>query len=70
MIIAASPMSFSYQDVVRRTSKNLFFTRMNNLINWSMIDEEIKKRYHPGKNGTGQSAYSGLLLYKMLLTDY
>jgi transposase, IS5 family len=70
VIKTASSMSFSSYDVARRTAKNTFFTQINTVLNWSALDEEIRRHYHPGKSATGQAAYSGLLLFKMLLTGY
>lgn len=63
-------MSFSYPDVVRRTARNTFFTQINELIDWRVISQEIDKHYSPGKSATGQAAYPGILLFKMLLTGY
>ena len=56
--------------VQRRTSKNSFYSQIDHLIDWSLIDKELQKHYQRGKNAVGQSAYSGLLLFKMLLVGY
>lgn len=63
-------MSFSQYDVVRRTSKNIFYTQINQLIDWQAIEKEIRKHYQAGSSATGCPAYSGLLLFKMLLLSY
>lgn len=63
-------MSFSHYDVSRRTAKNTFYTHINTAINWQPIENEINKNYSPGKSATGQSAYPGILLFKMLLVGY
>lgn len=62
-----SLMSFSSPYVQKRTSKNTFYTHINKIVNWQLVDNEIKNHYFPGKNATGQDAHSGLLLFKMLL---
>lgn len=60
-------MSFSSAFVERRTSKNTFYKQINLLINWKSVELEISEHYLPGKNAVGQHAYSGILLFKMLL---
>ncbi|MCL2435517.1 MAG: transposase [Lentimicrobiaceae bacterium] len=44
-----------------------FFKQINMLIDWSEIEKEIKKVYKRGHSVDGRPAYSGLLLFKMLL---
>ncbi len=66
-------MSFSHPFVVSRTvhtSKSKFFDRLTRLIDWSLLDKEIKKHYTAGQNAVGQHAYSGLLLFKMHMVGY
>ena len=70
MVKTYQQMSFSYYDVSRRTAKNVFYTQINQVINWQPIESEINTHYQPGKNAVGQSAYPGLLLFKMLLVGY
>ncbi|WP_244072001.1 hypothetical protein [Nitrosomonas sp. PY1] len=37
------------------------------MIDWNAIDRAIAIHYAPVSDGTGRPAYSGLLLFKMLL---
>ena len=60
-------MSFSDFYVTHRTRKSNFLTQIDQLIDWKPIDESIRKHYNPGQDVTGRPAYSGLLLFKMLL---
>jgi IS5 family transposase len=60
-------MGFVDGYVERRIRKNTFFKQINMLIDWSGIEKEIKKVYKRGHSVDGRSAYSGLLLFKMLL---
>ena len=63
-------MSFSSYDVERRTSKNKFYKQLLVLIDWVEIEKEISLYYTVGQSATGQPAYPGLLLFKMLLVGY
>jgi IS5 family transposase len=60
-------MSFAGNYVERRIRKNTFFKQINLLIDWSEIENEIKKVYKRGHSVDGRPAYNGLLLFKMLL---
>ena len=60
-------MSFSEFDVDRRTKKPHFLYQIDQLIDWHMIDIAIKQYYKPEPVIIGRPAYSGLLLFKMLL---
>ena len=60
-------MSFSEYDVDRRTRKGNFLKQMDLLIDWLALAQEIQKYYHPHTDVTGRPAYSGILLFKMLL---
>ena len=60
-------MSFAGNYVEKRTRKNTFFKQINMLIDWSEVEKEIKKVYKRGHSVDGRPAYSGLLLFKMLL---
>jgi IS5 family transposase len=60
-------MSFAGNYVERRIRKNTFFKQINMLIDWSEIEKEITKVYKRGHSIDGRPAYSGLLLFKMLL---
>lgn len=59
--------SFSAMDVERRTKKAKFFHDIDVIIDWNKVEKLINKHYSRGKNAVGQDAYSGLLLFKMLL---
>ncbi len=63
-------MSFSAAYVQKRTSKNTFYSQINTIIDWKIIDNEIVKFYTSGKDATGKPSHSGLLLFKMLLVGY
>ncbi len=63
-------MSFSAEYVQKRTSKNTFYSQINTIIDWKIIDNEIVKFYTSGKDATGKPSHSGLLLFKMLLVGY
>jgi IS5 family transposase len=60
-------MGFVDGYVERRIRKNTFFKQVNTLIDWEEIEKEIKKVYKRGHSVDGRPAYSGLLLFKMLL---
>lgn len=60
-------MSFSSAYVKKRTSKSVFYHQINKIIDWQVIEEEINKFYCVGKSAVGVKAYSGILLFKMLL---
>lgn len=60
-------MSFSSAYVKKRTSKSVFYHQINKIINWQVIELEINKSYSVGKSAVGVKAYSGILLFKMLL---
>ncbi|MEO0686829.1 MAG: IS5 family transposase, partial [Cyanobacteria bacterium J06649_11] len=51
----------------RRTRKQQFFKDINIMIEWHPIGKELDKIYTKGKQKGGQSAYRGILLFKMLL---
>ena len=60
-------MGFSDGYVERRISKNTFFKQVNQLIDWSPLEKELKKVYKSGKKERGTKAYNPLLLFKMQL---
>jgi IS5 family transposase len=60
-------MGFVDNYVEKRTRKNVFFKRINVLVDWNAIEKEINKVYKRGHSVDGRPAYSGLLLFKMLL---
>lgn len=61
-------MSFSEFDVTRRTRKGNFLNQIDYLIDWTPIEKAIAEHYAPTFDAAGRPAYSGLLLFKMLLT--
>jgi len=60
-------MSFSDFYVNHRTRKGNFLNQIDQLIDWTTIDQTIRQYYAPASDVTGRPAYSGLLLFKMLL---
>lgn len=60
-------MSFSEYDVTRRTRKGNFLKQIDQLIDWNLIEKAIAAHYAPVSDAAGRPAYSGLLLFKMLL---
>ena len=60
-------MSFSDYYVAHRTRKGNFFLQIEELIDWKPIEATIIQYYSPASDVTGRPAYSGLLLFKMLL---
>jgi len=60
-------MSFSEFDVTRRTWKGNFLKQIDQLIDWSSIEKTIAVHYAAVCDAGGRPAYSGLLLFKMLL---
>jgi len=62
-------MSFVSEYVKKRTRKNVFFSQINQIIDWSPIEKELKKVYKSGKKERGCKAYNPLLLFKMQLVS-
>ena len=60
-------MSFSEYDVTRRTRKGNFLKQIDQLIDWGALEKAITVHYAPVSDAAGRPAYSGLLLFKMLL---
>jgi IS5 family transposase len=60
-------MGFYDSYVTRRIRRNTFFKQINTVIDWGEIEKEITKVYRRGHSVDGRPAYSGLLLFKMLL---
>jgi len=59
--------SFVSAFVERHIEKNQFFIKLNGLINWTSIDQELKTVYTKGLTDRGAKAYAPLLLFKMML---
>lgn len=55
-------------DVTRRTRKENFLKQIDQLIDWSAIGRAIAVHYAPVSDATSHPAYSGLLLFKILLS--
>ena len=53
--------------MTRRTRKNHPLLAMEKLIDWVALDRVIYSHYAPVSDAAGRPAYSGLLLFKMLL---
>jgi len=47
--------------------KQVFFTQINQLIDWQQISTVIDKYYTKGTSATGKPSYDGLLLFKICL---
>lgn len=60
-------ISFSSLSVSKRKLKSEFFDQMNLLLDWSLIETELKKHYFKGVSVAGRPSYKGLLLFKMSL---
>ena len=63
----APTLADSICDLRSRKIKRTFFTQINALLDWTLIESLIKKHYDKGKSATGTPSYSGLLLFKMSL---
>ena len=59
--------SFVSEYVEKHTEKKTFFKEVKKLINWDVVDKELKKVYTKGLTDRGAKAYSPLLLFKMHL---
>ena len=64
---SSKQISFSSVSLSKRKIKSDFFNQMNLLIDWSLIELELKKYYSKGFSVSGRPSYSGLLLFKMSL---
>lgn len=70
MIKNNAQISFTELYMERNTRKSQFFDQLNKLLNWDLIEKEIRKNYQKGVGLKGQPAYSGLSLFKMLLLSH
>jgi transposase, IS5 family len=64
---STNQISFSSVALSKRKLKSEFFTQMNLLLDWTLIEVELKKYYNKGYSVAGRPSYSGLLLFKMSL---
>lgn len=68
MKIATRPtLADSICDLRSRKIKKVFFTQMNDLLDWKSISDVIDQHYAKGKSAVGNPSYDGLLLFKMCL---
>ena len=59
--------SFVAAYVEKHTERSNFFSDIKKIIDWNVIDLELKKVYKKGLKERGAKAYSPLLLFKMQL---
>ena len=59
--------SFVAAYVEKHTERSSFFDDIKEIINWNILDAELKKVYKKGLTDKGAKAYSPLLLFKMQL---
>ena len=59
--------SFLTAYVEKHSEKNHFFNDIKQVIDWVIVDNELKKVYKKGLKERGAKAYSPLLLFKMQL---
>lgn len=60
--------TFGFADLATQNKgNNKFLNSVNELIDWNRIEKIITKYDKRGKNAVGNSSYSGLLLFKMIL---
>jgi IS5 family transposase len=68
MKIAITPtLADSICDLRSRKIKKVFFTQMNELLDWKSISDVIDQHYTKGKSAVGNPSYDGLLLFRMCL---
>lgn len=60
-------LSFSSISVQSRRTKSEFFDQIKELLDWKLIEKEIRKYYTKGISVSGRRSYSGLLLFKISL---
>lgn len=54
-------------DLRSRKIKRIFFTQINELIDWSAVEFLVKKHYKKGRGAVGKPSYNGLLFFKVSL---
>ncbi len=60
-------MSFVADSMERRTRKNTFYRKIDQIIDWKPIEDIVTEHDTRGSSAVGREAYPGLLLFKMLL---
>ena len=63
-------MSFSSVLTSQRKLKSEFFGQVNLALDWNELEKMISKFYKKGVSVDGRHAYSGLVLFKMVLLQY
>jgi len=63
-------MSFAGSYIERRTRKNVFFHRIDELVDFNALEKEIDKIYKKGQSVDGRPSYRGIVLFKMMLLQY
>jgi len=66
-----SAMSFAQYDVEKRDVplKTSFFKQIKTLIDWTLIEKELKKIIRAGKKQRRQKLYNPIILFKMQLVS-
>ncbi len=60
--------NYTFGDMAIQTKgQNKFLKRVNQLLDWEKIEEQIKKYYKKEKSGNGTPGYSGIFLFKIIL---
>jgi transposase, IS5 family len=67
MIKQNNLLSFADLAVVHRAVPMPLFDRVNAIIDWKEIENEISKSYNKGRSVDGRESYSPLILFKMML---
>lgn len=60
-------MNFADLYLQKRIEKNKFFSNLDKIIDWNLIEKELKKVYKKGLKERGCKAYNPLILFKMQL---
>lgn len=63
-------LGFADIAVSTRKIKEHFFAQLNLIIDWKVIDKEIRKFYKKGHSVTGAPSWEGLVLFKMCLLQH
>lgn len=61
--------TFADQSLASRPIYNATLSRIDGMLNWDALEVVIRRYYSVGSKDTGCSAYSGLLLFKLLLVQ-
>ncbi|MBC8344200.1 MAG: transposase [Bacteroidetes bacterium] len=69
MLKRKSSLNFADVAVAKRKIKNQFLIKIDQLIDWKLIEDRINKKYSRGNRFDGRPAYPGLILFKMCLLE-